>query len=215
MLHNNYIGIIAVLLVGAITYLFIVFWNKRLRDASLNLGISSDHNKITRIILTCILIVFLFYLDFVRDYVFHNLSWRMDYQYLIEQGGSPDKYVDPTDSWMKAILGNASSNTIYLLKYVSSGIFILLYGFLSHLILRLIYPSNNTLPYTILLYGLGTLSMGLVFSCYFFQWSHDTKLNFYLIAMEIGHFLESSLPTLLSILGFKIYLSSQELKPNE
>lgn len=139
----------------------------------------------------------------------------MDYTYLIEQGGSPDKYVDGTDSWMKAFLGDASSSTIYWLKYLASAIFILIYAFISHVVMRLTYPEYNSFPYTILLYGLGTLMMGIVFSFYFFTWPHNTKLNFYLISMEIGHFLESSLPTLLTILGFKIYLTTQEAKPNE
>jgi hypothetical protein len=139
----------------------------------------------------------------------------MDYQYLIEKGGSPDKYFDQTDSWMKSVLGDASSTTIYKLKYWASGFFIFIYWLISHTILKLTYPKHNTFPYILLIYGLGTLMMGLVFAFYFFEWSHDTKLNFYLIAMEIGHFLESSLPTLLSILGFKIYLSSQQTEPNE
>lgn len=215
MFNNNYIGLLAVLLTLSATYLFVFFWNKKFRSLRLNLGIKPNSNKNLRVVLIIILTIFLFYLDFLRDYVFHNLTWRMNYLYQIENGGSPDKYFDATDSLMKKILGETKSETIYWLKYLASGIFILIYFFLSHLILRLVYPSNNTFPYTLLLYGLGTLSMGIVFSFYFFEWSHDTKLNLYLISMEIGHFLESSLPTLLSILGFKIYLSSQELKPNE
>ncbi|MCB9188204.1 MAG: hypothetical protein H6599_02870 [Flavobacteriales bacterium] len=172
-------------------------------------------NRKFQIVLIIAIIGFLFYLDFLRDYVFKNLDWRMDFQYHMEQGGSPDKYVDGTDSWMKSVLGEASSNTIYLLKYMASGIFIVIYTFISHLIMRLAYPDQNTFPFTFLLYGLGTLSMLLVFGFYFFEWSIQTKAKFYLTSMEIGHFLESSLPTLLMLLGFKIYLSSQEVKPNE
>lgn len=154
-------------------------------------------------------------MDFLRDYVFHNLSYRMDYLFQIENGGSPDKYADYTDSLMKQMLGKANSSTVYYLKYVASFIFILIYASLTFLITKLIYPKIRLGHYVILIYGLGIIVMAWVFSWYFFTWGHDTKLNFYLIAMEIGHFLESSLPTLLSILGFKFYLSSQAIESNE
>ncbi len=215
MFHNNYIGLIAVLLVGALSYVFVAVWNKKIKSLRLDLGIKPSINRNVRIALLILLIGFIFYLDFLRIYVFQNLTFRMEYQYLIEQGGSPDKYIDGTDSWMKSFLGDASSNAIYKLKYVASALFLLTYGFISILILKLVYPSHNTFPYTLLLYGLGILAMSFVFGFYFFEWSVSMKNKIYLVAMEIGHFLESSLPTLLSILGFKIYLSSHELKSNE
>lgn len=215
MFHSNFIGIVALLLSISLCYGFIVLWNRKLKSVSINLGITESPNKWIRIFGLTLTLLLLFYLDFIRDYAFKNLNWRMDFMYHMEQGGSPEKYVDGTDSWAKAILGDTSSQTLYKLKYIISGIFILIYAFIAHLTMRWVYPKFNTLPYTLLLYGLGVLMMGLVFSFYFFTWSHDTKLNFYLISMEIGHFLESSLPTLLSILGFKIYLSTQETKSNE
>lgn len=215
MFHNNLNGILALCIVILLSYGFILLWGKKLSSFRFDLGINNSINTNLRFVLIITLVILLFYLDFVRDYVFKNLDWRMGFQYQMENGGSPDKYVDATDSWMKALLGDTSSNTIYKLKYLASAIFILIYAFVSHVILRLVYPANNALPYILLIYGLGTLTMGLVFSFYFFTWPHDTKLKFYLTAMEIGHFLESSLPTLLSILGFKIYLTTQEAKPNE
>lgn len=215
MFHSNFIGTASLLIVGASIYGFILLWIKRLKSAYPRLGISEGINKTVRIVFIILLLGLLFYLDFLRDYVFKNLTWRMDFQYQMEQGGSPEKYFDGTDSWMKAILGNTSSGTIYILKYIASAVFIMIYFLLTQFILRLAYPAYNTFPYPLLLYVLGTLSMGLIFSFYFFQWSIEIKTKFYLIAMEIGHFLESSLPALLSILGFKIYLSSQENKSNE
>lgn len=215
MFHNNFIGFIVILLSTSFCYGFIVLWNRKLKFLKIDLGISKNPNKWIRVFGLILTLLFLFYLDFIRDYVFKNLNWRMDFMYHMEQGGSPEKYVDGTDSWAKSILGETSSHTLYQLKYLVSGVFILIYAFVTHLAMRWVYPKFNTLPYTILLYGLGLLMMGLVFSFYFFTWPHDTKLNFYLISMEIGHFLESSLPTLLSILGFKIYLSTQETKSNE
>lgn len=215
MFHNNYIGLISLLITISLTYGFFLLWNKKLKSTQLNLGIDRITKKEIQIALLVILLAFLFYLDFLRDYVFHNLSWRMDYQYIMEQGGSPEKYADNTDSWMVSLLGDTSSNTIYKLKYAASAFFIIIYAFVSHTILKLTYPKHNTFPYTLLIYSFGVLSMGLVFSFYFFTWPHEAKLQIYLIVMEIGHFLESSLPTLLSILGFKIYLSSQQVKPNE
>lgn len=213
MFHNNYIGLLAALLCLSLLFYFLKTWNKKLQNKRFDLGVKPTIKKGVRWSFLILALCLLLYMDFLRDYVFHNLSYRMNYLYLIENGGSPDKYMDYTDSLMLKILGDANSSLIYGLKYFFSFIFIIIYFLLTQLIIKLVYPAQNTFPFTSLLYGCGALLAGIVFSGYFFTWSHDVKLNFYLISMEIGHFLESSLPALLCILGFKIYQEYQT--PNE
>lgn len=214
MFNNNFIGFILLALSIVSIYGFIIWWNLKLKDLSFNLGINRI-SKTIQVVAIIVLISTLFYMDFIRDYVFHNLTYRMNYLDLIEHGGSPDKYEDYTDSLMLKILGNSNSIKIYYLKYAMSVVFVLTYYLLSFFVLKVIYPSKNAFPFITLFYGLGSLAALFVFSGYFFTWPHDTKINFYLISMEIGHFLESSLPTLLSILGFKIYLSYQMSNSSE
>jgi hypothetical protein len=133
----------------------------------------------------------------------------MNYVDVISKGGSPDKYFDPTDSLMQKILDGFNATHIYYIKFIATIVILGVYFLICQTVLKLIYIKNNTFVFTSLLYGSGFLTMMLVFSFYFFTFPNEVKYNFYLIAMEIGHFLESSLPTLLLILSYKIYLSSQ------
>jgi len=139
----------------------------------------------------------------------------MQYIGQIEKGGSPDKYFDPTDSMMVSLLEGLSSYQIYYLKFFATLTMLLVYFLVCQLILKLVYIQHRTLKFTTLLYGTGYLSMMLVFSFYFFTFPQEIKTNFYLISMEIGHFLESSLPTLLLLLSFNIYLSSKNVNQIE
>jgi len=133
----------------------------------------------------------------------------------MEKGGAVDKYFDPTDSLMVSIFENFSSYQLYYYKIVFSLVFLFIYFLLCQIILKLTYIQHRTLKFTSLLYGTGYLFMMLVFSFYFFTFPTEIKTNFYLISMELGHFLESSLPTLLLLLSFKIYLRYQNINQIE
>lgn len=218
MFNNNLIGILILLTTGTLGFLFFRFWKVKLWDNNskpTTLSFFHKKYKALRYILIAISLSFLFYLDFIRDYIFKNLTFRMQFIEQIEKGGSPDKYFDPTDSLMASILEGLSSYQIYYLKFLATIVMLVVYLLICQLILRITYIRHRTLKFSSLLYGAGYLSMMLVFSFYFFTFPQEIKTNFYLISMEIGHFLESSLPTLLLLLSFKIYLSSQNLNQIE
>jgi hypothetical protein len=218
MFHNNWIGIVAVIISLGCGFLFYYFWVHKIwskRNIVSQKRISLFKNKFFRILLIVLSLSFLFYLDFLRDYLFKNLTYRMNYIDVISNGGSTDKYFDPTDSLMQKILNGFTAQQIYYLKFLSTFLTLGLYFLTCQIILKLIYLRNNTLVFTSLLYGTGFLLMMFVFSFYFFTSPNEIKYNFYLISMEIGHFLESSLPTLLLILSYKIYLSSQNFNQIE
>lgn len=218
MFHNNWIGIVAVIISLGCGFLFYYFWVHKIwsnRNLVSQKSISLFKNKFVRISCIILSLLFLFYLDFLRDYLFKNLTFRMNYVDVISKGGSTDKYFDPTDSLMQKILNGFTAQQIYYLKFLSTFLTLGLYFLTCQIILKLIYIKNNTFVFTSLLYGTGFLLMMFVFSFYFFTFPKEIKYNFYLISMEIGHFLESSLPTLLLILSYKIYLSSQNFNQIE
>ncbi len=218
MFHNNWIGIVAVIISLGCGFLFYYFWVHKIwskRNLVSQKSISLFKNKFFRILLIVLSLSFLFYLDFLRDYLFKNLTFRMNYIDVISNGGSKDKYFDPTDSLMQKILEGYTAQQIYYLKFLSTFLILGVYFIACQTILKLIYYKNKTFVFTSLLYGSGFLLMMFVFSFYFFTFPNEIKYNFYLISMEIGHFLESSLPTLLLILSYKIYLSSQNINQIE
>ncbi len=217
MFNNNLIGILALLISCALGFAFFWFWKTKIwkNNSPAKLFLNLKDYKKTQVILITILLFFLFYLDFIRDYIFKNLTFRMNFIGLMEKGGSPDKYLDPTDSLMVSLLEGLSSYQIYYLKFLATFLMLFVYFVVCQLILKLIYLKHRTLKFTSLLYGTGIFFMMFVFSFYFFTLPPVIKNNFYLISMEIGHFLESSLPTLLLLLSFKIYLSSQNFNQIE
>lgn len=144
----------------------------------------------------------IFWMDFVRDYTFKNLNMQMNFMYAIENG--QEGLYNYTDSLMENILGNASSTTIYYLKFTMTCVFTILYFSLTTIFLKLLFPNQRILPYTFLFYSVSFYCMGLFFVLNSFPFSYETSTNFYLISMEVGHFMQSSLPTLLFVVLFKM-----------
>lgn len=218
MFNNNLVGLVAILISVASGMIFYRIWKSKLwnnnTQPSFFSFLDKTHKSIQYLIIT-VSLLFLFYLDFIRDYIFKNLTFRMQFIEQIEKGGSPDRYLDPTDSLMVSLLDGLSSYQIYYFKFIATVSMLLIYFITCQFILKVTYFKHRTLKFTSLLYGIGYLLMMFVFSFYFFTFPQEIKTNFYLISMEIGHFLESSLPTLLLLLSFKIYLSSQNINQIE
>ncbi len=191
--------------------------------------------KPLNIILIIGLSLFLFYSDFIRDYVFKNIDIQMNYlyhfepptglklndselydtrvQYTLEElenaGWQPavDNY---TDSWMEDKLMNFNVNGLIRLKWICTFGFILFFLIQSILLGLVIYRKKIFIKFSAILY-FGVLGLaGLVYSLYYIPISYNWQSNCYLIAMELVHFLQSSLPTLLLIVSFKIYLAHKE-----
>ena len=218
MFNNNYVGFLSIVITFACAFLFFKLWNRKIwsnTKASTFLVPTFQNRQKTQLTFLVLLFALLFYLDFLRDYVFTNLSFRMNFVNIIENGGSLDKYLDPTDSLMVTVFGKFTSIQLYYFKIFFTIVFLLFYFLICQLILKIAYLKHRTLKFTLLLYGTGYLLMMLVFSFFFFTFPYEIKNSFYIISMEIGHFLESSLPTLLLLLSFKIYLSSQNINQIE
>jgi hypothetical protein len=129
----------------------------------------------------------------------------MDYTERVLVSENPNELVNYADRNFIKLLGNLTTNQAYLYKYLFFGLFTLVYFTICSVVIKLAYPAINTFKFTSFLYGIGTSVILLIFSFYFFPWQQDTKDNFFDISMEIGHFFQSSLPTLLLLVSFKIY----------
>ena len=206
--HSWISGFVVVFIALILISLVFFLWEKWvLKKQILKLDIPKNliEKKFLRYSILVFFIGLLFYMDFIRDYVFYNLSYQMNYIDSITSSIHPAQYENPTDSWMQQLLDGFSAMQIYYIKFLATISFVFTYFFLAQIITKLAFPKYYLLQFTSIIYLGGLLMMGLVFSFYFFPWAYSYKINFYLISMEIGHFLESSLPTLLILASFKLY----------
>jgi hypothetical protein len=167
------------------------------------------HN-IIRISLAIALLLLLFFMDFVRDYLFKNVNMQINYMYYIEQG-QVDRF-NYTDSVMERLLEGWSAQALYYLKYALTILLTIVYAVMCWLFLRFTYPHVNTVPYVRLFYGTTFWLLCFAFILAMYPFGYEIKHNLYLISMEIGHFLQSSLPPLLLVLVIKM---AQQLRISE
>lgn len=148
------------------------------------------------------LLFLVFWMDFARDYTFKNLNMQMNYQFAIEN--EQLGLINYTDSFMEKLLENTSSKTIYYMKFLMTCVYSFLFFFITTLLLKLFFPLLRIVPYTFLFYSITFCFMGMFFIFNTFPFSYETSNNFYLISMEIGHLIQSSLTTFLFIVLFKM-----------
>lgn len=146
----------------------------------------------------------IFYLDFVRDYVFKNIGFQIYYlQHLNSDGtASLDNY---TDSFIEHFIQNYSIESLTKLKWISTAIFSLIFGTIGALINSVYYKTKQVAIYFLILYGLLFICSFLIYLTINLSNSYTFQNKAYLITMEIAHFLQSSLPTLLFLVSFKLF----------
>jgi hypothetical protein len=199
-------------LIFTIGILFLIFSKLSFLKFKVERSGDTSKDKIVKPIhwfIAIILLIVIFWMDFARDYTFKNLNMQMNFMYAFESGQIG--LYNYTDSFMEKLLGNTSWKGIYYLKFIMTCVFTLLYFSLTSLFLILLFPNQRIMPYTFLFYAVSFCSMGLFFVFNSFPFSFETANNFYLISMEVGHLIQSSLPTLLFIILFKIQPKIQVL----
>lgn len=145
-----------------------------------------------------------FYLDFVRDYIFKNIGFQIYYlQHLNADGqASINNY---TDSFLEQFIHNYSIESLTNLKWVFTAVFSLLFGLIGATINSIYYETKQVAIYFLILYGLLFTSSLAIYSTINISDSYTFQNKAYLIAMEIAHFLQSSLPTLFFLVSFKLF----------
>lgn len=170
--------------------------------------------KWLRIITIIFLVGLLFYSDFIRDYLFKNIGFQIYYlQHIGIDGYSTiDNY---TDSLLEKLFTNYSISNLVNLKWILTIFFSVFYGILCALISYLFYKKKEVILYTSILYVSLFFAAGMIYLMRYFSDSYEWQENTYLISMQLTHFLQSSLPTLLILASFKIYLSYKDSTVNK
>jgi hypothetical protein len=166
-------------------------------------------NKTLKIFTLILLGAFLFYSDFIRDYVFKNLEYQIHYLSFFSTDGLPmvENYAD---SWMEKSLEGKSIATIIILKWIFTLVFMVYFLIFSILIPYIIYKKKIIIKYATFLYGIIFSSALIIYGLRFISSDYNWQENTYLISLGLMHFLQSSLPTLLLVLAFKLHLSFNE-----
>jgi len=166
-------------------------------------------NKTLKILLLIIFGITLFYSDFIRDYVFKNIEYQIHYLNHFSADGFPmvENY---TDSWMEKLLEGKPITTLSNLKWLFTFLFSGYFLMFSILIPYILYSNKVIIKYALILYGIIFTSASIIYVLRFLSSDYNWQENTYLISLGLMHFLQSSLPTLLLVLAFKLHLSFKE-----
>ncbi len=168
-------------------------------------------NKTLKIFTLIFLVFFLFYSEFIRDYVFKNLQYQIHYLSLFNSEGKAmaENY---TDSWMEKLLEGKPITELINLKWLFTLAFTFYFLLFSILIPFILYNKRRIVKYAIVLYGAIFFSALIIYGLRFIYSDYNWQENTYLISLGLMHFLQSSLPTLLLVLAFKLHLSFNDEK---
>lgn len=166
-------------------------------------------NKLFKYLILALSLILLFYLDFVRDYIFKNIGFQIYYlNHLSPSGVSGiDNY---TDSFIERFIKDYSIPQLTNLKWFFTAIFCLIFGTLGALINSFFHQTKKVFLYFIILYTLLFVSSLLIYATINLTDSYTFKTKAYLISMEIAHFLQSSLPTLFFLVSYQFYEKSKD-----
>lgn len=149
-------------------------------------------------------LISLFYLDFIRDYVFKNIGFQVYYLNHITADGT-SSIENYTDSFIENFIKDYSIQQLNRLKWIFTAIFISLFGVLGAFINTIFYHTKKVAIYFMILYGILFICSLIIYIIMESSNSFSFQMKLYLISMEIAHFLQSSLPTLFFLVSYKFY----------
>ncbi len=152
-------------------------------------------------------VTLLFSLDFLRDYFFKNIQFQAYYISHIDSNNisTVENY---TDSLLEPLLSGLSITDLFYLKWIGSALFIILFAVTGAGLNFFVYKNKKVFIYLFSLYGFLTLVSVLIYGVIFLTDNYEQQNKLYLTSMQIAHFLQSSLPSLLFLVSFKLYQDS-------
>lgn len=166
-------------------------------------------NKTLRYLIVLFGVILLFYLDFVRDYVFKNIGFQIYYLNHLSSTGYAS-VTNYTDSFIESYIHDYSSAQLYNLKWIFTAIFSIVFGVLGAVINSIFHQTKKIFLYFSILYVVLFFSSLLIYSTMYLSENFTFQNKAYLISMEIAHFLQSSLPSLLFLVSFKLYQQNKQ-----
>lgn len=148
------------------------------------------------------LVLCVIFFDFFRDYIFQNINFQLHYLSHFKHGNAST--INMTDSTIEFFVEDLSRTTLIYLKWIFSGLFILIYLILTILLSKLIYKNQPSRLLISTAFFLSTISILFYVFCLKSK-SVLMSNSFYGISIEISHFLQSSLFVISMLMIFKVY----------
>jgi len=152
-----------------------------------------------------LIIVTVIFFEFLRDYIFINTNLQIKYISDLQDGFLTYNY---TDSKISLIIHNLSLQQLKIAKWLMTLFFFIIYIILGILTALNIWGRKKTNSFIkIYLFG-GLLIFFLSLLFYFVSISlkNGNQYDFYLISVELSHFIQSSLYPISFLLMFYYYL---------
>lgn len=155
-----------------------------------------------------LIILFGICIEFLRDYYFININLQIEYLENLERNLDVFNY---TDSKILYFLKSMSINSIIILKWILSSIFILFYFLIGMAFSYLSFDSKKYKQFLKLFSygGLMIIFISLIIFAFGKLFSLENQANFYYISLELSHFVQSSLYPISFLL---IFYANNKLK---
>lgn len=152
-------------------------------------------------IIILVLILSGVFFEYLRDYIFVNINLQLHFLHFNSLGFNLDNY---TDSRIYFFIHSFSSDLLYKLKWVLSFFFISFFYCIGYLISKQIWSKNDHKKFR-KIYLMGVISITLLAAVFYIihiYYGQKNNSNFYLISIELSHFVQSILYPITFITAF-------------
>ena len=155
-------------------------------------------------IIIIVLILSCIFFEYLRDYIFVNINLQLYFLHFDSIGHNLDNY---TDSRIYFFIHSFSSALLYKLKWVLSFFFISIFYCNGYLISKQIWFKNDCKKFRKIYFtgGVSLTILAAVFYIIHIYYGQKNNSNFYLISIELSHFVQSILYPITFITAFYGY----------
>ena len=141
------------------------------------------------------------FFEYLRDYIFVNINLQLYFLHFDSLGHNLENY---TDSRIYFFIHSFSSDLLYKLKWFLSFFFISVFYCIGYLISKQIWSNNDHKKFRkiYLMGGISITLLAAVFYIIHIYYGQKNNSNFYLISIELSHFVQSILYPITFITAF-------------
>ena len=152
-------------------------------------------------IIILVLILSGVFFEYLRDYIFVNINLQLHFLHFNSVGYNLDNY---TDSRIYFFIHSFSSDLLHKLKWFLSFFFIIVFYCIGYLISKQIWSKNDHKKFRkiYLMGGISVTLLAAVFYIIHIYYGQKNNSNFYLISIELSHFVQSILYPITFITAF-------------
>ena len=141
------------------------------------------------------------FFEYLRDYIFVNINLQLYFLHFDSLGHNLENY---TDSRIYFFIHSFSSDLLYKLKWFLSFFFISVFYCIGYLTSKQIWSNNDHKKFRkiYLMGGISITLLAAVFYIIHIYYGQKNNSNFYLISIELSHFVQSILYPITFITAF-------------